>query len=313
MMQTSVGQGWPLVHLLVGLGVPVLPVLVSVSVHALVADVVRLHVVPLPHVVADQLLHLDQVDGGGVAGAVGSPDAQVLGLLVAHAVGAVPLGVAQGRGNGLAQVQAAVDAVSTPPAGPGLLPALPALLSVVVMVAAAERAALIAVTDLVARLCVSVMGRRRGRVASSTSGVAVGEVGRRGCRDANPGGQLVTGGQTSDLEALRRLDEGGELRLQHGGLALVHEVEDALHLPAPHVFQHNYGVLAGILHEDLLEVGAAGGEDHLVGPDGGVLAHDRAVHQGFILSKRNELIFKDDFYVIFSILSHLKKTVKCVE
>ena len=294
MLQTSIRQGRSL-HLMVGLGVPVLPVLpvlVSVSVHALVADVVRLHVVSLPHVVADKLLHLDQVDGGGVAGAVGSSDAQVLCLLVAHTVGAVPLGVAQGRGHGLAQVQATVDTVSAPPAGSGLLPALPALLSSpVVMVSSAQRAALIAVADLMTRLSVSVMGRGGGRVACPASGVTIGEVGGACGRDANSWRQLFTGTQTSDLEALGRLDEGGQLRLQHLGLALVHEVEDALHLPAPHVLQHHYRVLAGILHKDLLEVGAAGRENHLVGPDSRVLAHDCAVHQGFILSKRNELIF----------------------
>ena len=279
MVQTSVGQSRPL-HVLVTLGVSVLPVVVPVAVHALVADVVCLHVVPLPHVVVDQLLHLNKIDGGGVAGAVGSPDAQVLRLLVAdRAVGGVALAVAQGRGPGLAQVEAAVDAVATPPPWTRLLPSLPSLLAgPVVMVSAAQGTALITVTDLVTRLSVSVMRRGTGTVSRPASAVTIGEVGGRG-RDADPGRKLVTGGQSSDLEALRRLDEGGQLRLRHGGLALVHEVEDALHLPAPHVLQHHDGMLAGVLHEDLLEVGAARGEDNLVGSDCRILAHDRAVHQ----------------------------------
>ena len=279
MVQTSVGQSRPL-HVLVTLGVSVLPVVVPVAVHALVADVVGLHVVPLPHVVVDKLLHLNKVDGGGVAGAVGSPDAQVLSLLVAdRAVGGVPLTVAQWRGPGLAQVQAAVDAVAASPPWPRLLSSLPSLLAgPVVMVSAAQGTALITVTDLVTRLSVSVMRRGTGTVSRPASAVTIGEVGGRG-RDADPGRKLVTGGQSSDLEALRRLDEAGQLRLRYGGLALVHEVEDALHLPAPHVLQHHDGMLAGVLHEDLLEVGAARGEDNLVGSDCRILAHDRAVHQ----------------------------------
>ena len=80
---------------------------------------------------------------------------------------------------------------------------------------------------------------------------AVGELG--GCRAAEA---VVGGGEAADLEALGGLDEAGELRLGHRGLALVHEVDDALHLPPAHVLQHDDRVLARVVDEDLLEIGA---------------------------------------------------------
>ena len=307
------------VHLLVRLGVAL-----AVPVHALVADVV-LHGVPLPLSVLHQLLHLDQVDGGGVARAVAPPQGQVLRLVLpAHAAGRVPLVVAEGRAARLAQVQRGVHAVPGPPPRPRLLPpragagaghgaGAPARtvrqLIVLRCAVAGERRALVAaglgreVAQLVARLGGGepLVRGRGGRVGAAPP-VPAGQVGGGGGgRDAHAGRQLVRGGQPAHLEALRGLDEAGELRLGHGGLALVHEVEDALHLPAAHVLQHHDGVLAGVVHEDLLEVGAAGGQHDLVGADRGVFAHDSAVHQGFIL--RIKLIRKCSRQITVSELS----------
>jgi hypothetical protein len=45
------------------------------------------------------------------------------------------------------------------------------------------------------------------------------------------------------------------LRLGDRGLALVHEVDDALDLPASDVFEDNDGVFAGVVGKDLLKVG----------------------------------------------------------
>ncbi len=46
------------------------------------------------------------------------------------------------------------------------------------------------------------------------------------------------------------------------GLSLVHEVDYALHLPAFDVFDDDDGMLARVLHEDLLEVGAEKEDKH---------------------------------------------------
>ncbi len=74
--------------------------------------------------------------------------------------------------------------------------------------------------------------------------------------------QLFAGGrrESSHHEGLRGLDEAVDLSLRHRGLAAVHEVHDALSLPTVDVLEHHNGVLAGVLREDLAEVGAGGGE-----------------------------------------------------
>ena len=135
-------------------------------------------------------------------------------------------------------------------------------------------------------LPVPLVGRGGGGVARP-SPVPSREVGR-GAGDAHSGRQLVAGGQAAHLQTLRGLDEAGELGLGHRGLALVHEVQDALHLPAAHVLQHHDGVLAGIVDEYFLEVRTAGGEYDFVCPHGGVLAHDGAVHQRLILGENSD-------------------------
>ena len=97
---------------------------------------------------------------------------------------------------------------------------------------------------------------------------------------------MIAAGQPAHLETFSGLDEAGQLGLGHAGFPLVHKVEDALHLPASDVLQDHDGVLAGVVDKYFLEVGTACGEDDLVSADGGVLAHDGAVHQGLILKKK---------------------------
>jgi hypothetical protein len=47
------------------------------------------------------------------------------------------------------------------------------------------------------------------------------------------------------------------LGLWYGRLALVHEVNDALDLPASDIFEDDDGVLAWVVGKDLLEIGTA--------------------------------------------------------
>ena len=87
MMETSIRKCWP-VHFLMWFTVAI-----SVTVHALIADVV-LHVsAPLP--VLDQLLHLDKIDGWSMSRTVGASQRQVLWSLIINTVGTVSLGIAQ--------------------------------------------------------------------------------------------------------------------------------------------------------------------------------------------------------------------------
>ena len=72
-------------------------------------------------------------------------------------------------------------------------------------------------------------------------------------------------GQTLDLQPLRRLEELRQLVLRHVDLAGVHELEDCRQVGKWDVFQDDDGVLGGVLLQQGLEVGAAGGQDHLVG------------------------------------------------
>ena len=71
---------------------------------------------------------------------------------------------------------------------------------------------------------------------------------------------VVGRGEAAHLEALGRLDETRELRLRHRRLALVHEVDDALHFPSANVLQNDDRVLARVVDEDLLEIGAERGQ-----------------------------------------------------
>ena len=108
-------------------------------------------------------------------------------------------------------------------------------------------------------LTLGVVDGRGGRVPAALVGRGVLDGG--GARVGGVGGGGLAGGQAADLEALCGLDEALELGLGHGGLALVHEVDDALDLPAEDVVEHDDGVLAGVVLEDLAEVGAKGKDE----------------------------------------------------
>ena len=131
-------------------------------------------------------------------------------------------------------------------------------------------------------LRVAAVRRGRGRIAAVA---AAGQVGRCAA-EADAGRKLVAGCQAAHLQRLGRLDEAGEAWLRDAGFALVHKVEDALHLPAEDVLEHDDRVFAGVVDENFLEVGGAGGEDDLVGSHAAVLAHDGAVNQPLILNKK---------------------------
>jgi len=112
---------------------------------------------------------------------------------------------------------------------------------------------------------VVVLGGRipgRARAVSCTAVVAVDALRGHRAAVAGPGRRwprrqvLVCGGQPADFERLRGLDKAGQLGLWDGGLALVHEVDDALHLPASDVLEDDDGVLARVVGEDFLKVGA---------------------------------------------------------
>ena len=97
---------------------------------------------------------------------------------------------------------------------------------------------------------VAVVGRRCGNpVVVTIHGVvsAVGHGARMSIRRC----------EASDLEAFRGLDQTRELSFRHRCLPLVHEVDDALYFPSPYILQHDDGVLAGIVDEDLLKIGTA--------------------------------------------------------
>jgi hypothetical protein len=67
---------------------------------------------------------------------------------------------------------------------------------------------------------------------------------------------LIRGGQSPDFERLSGLDEAGQLGLWDRGLALVHEVNDALDFPTSDVFEDDDRVFAGVVGEDFLKIGA---------------------------------------------------------
>ena len=125
------------------------------------------------------------------------------------------------------------------------------------------------VGQLVVRLIV-VRGRRVPGWARAVSGaavVAVDALRRHRAAVAGSGRRrprrqvLVCGGESSDFEGLGCLDEAGQLGLGDGGFTLVHEVDDALHLPTSDVLEDDDGVLARVVGEDFLKVGTENGKD----------------------------------------------------
>ena len=89
-----------------------------------------------------------------------------------------------------------------------------------------------------------------------------------------------------------------------------------MHLPDEDVLQHDDWVLAGVVNENFLEVGGAGGEDDLVRAHAPVLAHDGAVHQGLILNNQifnqlnNPATKQSSNQYVFFGYSYTKKVLK---
>jgi len=70
--------------------------------------------------------------------------------------------------------------------------------------------------------------------------------------------------QTFHLETLGRLEELRELVLGHVDLPGVHELQDGRQVLEGNVLQDDDGMLGWVLLQQSLEVGATGGQNHLV-------------------------------------------------
>jgi len=105
---------------------------------------------------------------------------------------------------------------------------------------------------------------------------------------------LVHVGQTLDLQAFRHLEQGGEVLLVHRHLSSVHELQQGLHLVVADVFEEDNGVFVGSVVEHALEVGRAGGQDHLVGLQVQPVARDGDIDEGLVV----EEVFKDGEEVV---------------
>merc|ERR1719431_863775 len=81
---------------------------------------------------------------------------------------------------------------------------------------------------------------------------------------------LLALSQTLDLQLLGGLQEGGELVLGHVHLPCVHKLQDCGQMHEWNILQDDDWVLGWILLQRVLEIWAAGAEDHLMGL--GVLA-----------------------------------------
>jgi len=220
-----------------------------------------------------------QVHGGGGRGAL---HAQVFRRRVVELSRTFP--ESHRRGVGLAQVERRVSGrVATSAPRSGLLAAGSRTLAgaggpvaVGVVAGQRDRARLVRVRsvvgdrgrgqvgELVVRLLV-VLGRRvpgRARAVPGAAVVAVDPLRRHRAAVARAGRRrprrqvLICGGESANFERFCGLDEAGQLRLWDGGLPLVHEVDDALDLPSSDVLEDDDGVLARVVGEDFLKVGA---------------------------------------------------------
>ena len=92
-------------------------------------------------------------------------------------------------------------------------------------------------------------------------------------------------GQTLDLQPLRRLEELRQLVLRHVHLAGVHELQDGGQVGEGDVLQDDDRVLGRVLLQQGLEVGTAGGENHLVSLAALAVAGDGHVAEGLLISE----------------------------
>ena len=104
-----------------------------------------------------------------------------------------------------------------------------------------------------------------------------------------------------------------QLFLGHVDLSLVHVVKDDFDLLDLDVFEKDDGVLASVLHEEALEISGAGGEDHLVALDGGVLASQGDVAEGLRLEQLVQHIKQVVAVVVPAQAKHLRHRVHLVD
>jgi len=92
-------------------------------------------------------------------------------------------------------------------------------------------------------------------------------------------------GDDPHLEPLGGLEELRQLILRHVHLAGVHELQDRRQVLEGHVLEDDDGVLGWVLLEQRLEVGRAGGQDHLVRLAALPVRGDRHVRERLLVPK----------------------------
>ena len=90
-------------------------------------------------------------------------------------------------------------------------------------------------------------------------------------------------GQSLHLQPLGRLEKCRQLVLSDVHLASVHELQDGGQVGEGDVFENDYGMLGRVLLQQGLEVGATGGEDHLVRLAALTIAGNRHVTEGLLI------------------------------
>jgi len=94
--------------------------------------------------------------------------------------------------------------------------------------------------------------------------------------------------QSFHLQLLSGLEEGGQLVLGYVHLPSIHELQDSREMHEGDVLQDYYWVLGRVLFQQILEVGTAGAEDHLVGLGVLSLGGDGDVTEGLLVSQMLE-------------------------
>lgn len=77
--------------------------------------------------------------------------------------------------------------------------------------------------------------------------------------------QIKASQVNTHLETFGGLEQRRQLTVLDVHLALVHELDEGAQLAEPDVLQDDDGMPAGMVDEQRLEVGGAGGQDYLVG------------------------------------------------
>ena len=111
-------------------------------------------------------------------------------------------------------------------------------------------------------------------------------------------GTLVHVGKTLDLQPFCHFEQGGKVFLVHRHFSSVHKLQQGLHLVIPDVLEEDNWMLVWCVVEHALEVGGAGGEDHLVGLQVEPVAGDGDINEGLMV----EEVFKDGEEVVLVVV-----------